>query len=494
MAGAPSFAAEASFAPQRCAQDAPCYRGNDTAWQQRCLRGETPCDEQAQCTGRLPHSCLAASIPFWSQPLTRIRCCMRCCVRFWMRALKLGRNEVHWMTFAKRRGRRERSDDWQGARLQTHAQSGEVLFGEMDAAVLAHGNMLYSHRSLRARLELRPARHSNGQQRPEPFAKAPRHVHGSLLTQLATGSLVLLHSNEAEHAALLMEHLHNATALAPPRVAVSIISRDDQPIPTAPALRLWRAVRAAWPRSGVPLPQWFVQNVATTTARPGADGIQAFPIGVHNPNQLAAFLTHISPRELEAQVAQRRTLLMCCCMQADVPERHAALAALVRNGFPCNASVDQAPSRRVLRQALRSAGSTSTVADREAVGTLPSLRHSWTYYATALHSKFVASPAGHGRDCYRTWEALALGAVPVMRLLPNASADRSKFEDVPVVWVHDWAEVTPNFLEEKWRELRQRSAASGPSGGVEARGAHFPFWLRALTAGAAGTSSDLRVG
>ena len=106
----------------------------------------------------------------------------------------------------------------------------------------------------------------------------------------------------------------------------------------------------------------------------------------------------------------------------------------------------------------------------------------------------MASPAGHGRDCYRTWEALALGAVPVMRLLPNASADRSKFEDVPVVWVHDWAEVTPNFLEEKWRERRQRSAAAGPSGGVEARGAHFPFWLRALTAGAAGTSSDLRVG
>ena len=37
-------------------------------------------------------------------------------------------------------------------------------------------------------------------------------------------------------------------------------------------------------------------------------------------------------------------------------------------------------------------------------------------------------------------------ALQVLRIAPNASADRRKFEDVPVVWVRDWAELTPRFL------------------------------------------------
>ena len=91
-----------------------------------CLRSELPCDDELPCVGRYPHSCLAVSIPLWSQPLDRVRCCMRCCVRYWMRTLRLGRNEAHWASFARRRGRRERSDDWGAARLQSHATSGQV--------------------------------------------------------------------------------------------------------------------------------------------------------------------------------------------------------------------------------------------------------------------------------------------------------------------------------------------------------------------------------
>ena len=91
-----------------------------------CLRSELPCDDELPCVGRYPHSCLAASIPLWLQPLDKVRCCMRCCVRYWMRTLRLGRNEAHWAAFARRRGRRERSDDWGAARLQSHATSGQV--------------------------------------------------------------------------------------------------------------------------------------------------------------------------------------------------------------------------------------------------------------------------------------------------------------------------------------------------------------------------------
>ena len=340
--------------------------------------------------------------------------------------------------------------------------------------MLAHGNVLYSRRGKYAQLSLRPPPHS------VHSAPRSRQTMRGLLAELTSGSVLLLHSNEAEHAGVLLEVLRNVTALVPPRVAVSVVSRDDRPMPSEQALHRWRDVRASWQRASLLPPQWFVQNVAgsAVVARPGSEGIHPFPIGVHNPNQLRAFLDHVTPRGLEAQVAQRRTLLMCCCMQADVPERQRALAALARNGFPCDATADQAPSKTILGAAIRSAG-TAPSGDGTEAEAAERLR-TWPYYATALHSRFVASPAGHGRDCYRTWEALALGAIPVMRILPNASADRSKFENVPVIWVRDWEEVTPSFLRERWRELRRRVAERASA--IESRGAHFPFWLHGLTA------------
>ena len=340
--------------------------------------------------------------------------------------------------------------------------------------MLAHGNVLYSRRGKYAQLSLRPPPHS------VHSAPRSRQTMRGLLAELTSGSVLLLHSNEAEHAGVLLEVLRNVTALVPPRVAVSVVSRDDRPMPSEQALHRWRDVRASWQRAGLLPPQWFVQNVAgsAVVARPGSEDIHPFPIGVHNPNQLRAFLDHVTPRGLEAQVAQRRTLLMCCCMQADVPERQRALAALARNGFPCDATADQAPSKTILGAAICSAG-TAPSGDGTEAEAAERLR-TWPYYATALHSRFVASPAGHGRDCYRTWEALALGAIPVMRILPNASADRSKFENVPVVWVRDWEEVTPSFLRERWRELRRRVAERASA--IESRGAHFPFWLHGLTA------------
>ena len=231
-----------------------------------CLRSKLPCDDELPCAGRYPHRCLAASIPLWSQPLDKVRCCLRCCVRYWMRSLRLGRNEAHWASFARRRGRRERSDDWGTARLQSHATGGQetlapalalalvaptstpgpspapnqVLLGEMDAALLAHGNVLYSRRGKYAQLSLRPPPHSLAAQPPGGM-RQPRskQTMRALLAELRPGSVLLLHSNEVEHAGVLLEVLRNVTALVPPRVAVSVVSRDDRPMPSEPMLRHW---------------------------------------------------------------------------------------------------------------------------------------------------------------------------------------------------------------------------------------------------------------
>lgn len=52
--------------------------------------------------------------------------------------------------------------------------------------------------------------------------------------------------------------------------------------------------------------------------------------------------------------------------------------------------------------------------------------------------KFTISPQGFGLDCHRTWEALMLGSVPIVRRGPLSPL----FADLPVVQVDDWTEVT----------------------------------------------------
>ena len=50
---------------------------------------------------------------------------------------------------------------------------------------------------------------------------------------------------------------------------------------------------------------------------------------------------------------------------------------------------------------------------------------------------FVVSPFGNGLDCHRTWEALALGCIPIVKSSPFDIL----FKDLPVWIVEDWSEV-----------------------------------------------------
>jgi hypothetical protein len=55
---------------------------------------------------------------------------------------------------------------------------------------------------------------------------------------------------------------------------------------------------------------------------------------------------------------------------------------------------------------------------------------------------FVLSPRGGGPDCHRTWEALALGCVPVLK----SSGLDPLFENLPVLIVKDWSDITAELL------------------------------------------------
>lgn len=69
-----------------------------------------------------------------------------------------------------------------------------------------------------------------------------------------------------------------------------------------------------------------------------------------------------------------------------------------------------------------------------------------------LRSQFVISPPGNGLDCHRTWEAVHLGAIPVVL----SSQMDSAFDDLPIIIVSDWKQVTPEYLKKKSQEFSKK--------------------------------------
>ncbi len=76
-----------------------------------------------------------------------------------------------------------------------------------------------------------------------------------------------------------------------------------------------------------------------------------------------------------------------------------------------------------------------------------------SYLQDLASSKFVLSPTGKGLDCYRTWEALLMGSIPIVK----RSTIDSLFKGLPVVIVNDWKEVTEEFLEKKYKEIASKT-------------------------------------
>lgn len=71
---------------------------------------------------------------------------------------------------------------------------------------------------------------------------------------------------------------------------------------------------------------------------------------------------------------------------------------------------------------------------------------------------FVVSPEGAGMDCHRTWEAILLGCVPIVK--KNALA--GLFADLPVLLVDDWQEVNRDALMQYFQALPERKFDFSP--------------------------------
>jgi len=68
-------------------------------------------------------------------------------------------------------------------------------------------------------------------------------------------------------------------------------------------------------------------------------------------------------------------------------------------------------------------------------------------------SKFVFSPRGKNFDSFRTWETLLLGSIPIIKRDPFSYL----YEDLPVLIVDDYSEITEEFLLTKYEEMSEKT-------------------------------------
>lgn len=76
------------------------------------------------------------------------------------------------------------------------------------------------------------------------------------------------------------------------------------------------------------------------------------------------------------------------------------------------------------------------------------------YFDTMVKCNFVLCPDGNGMDTIRLWEALYLGCIPIVK--PHVF---TKFfaEQLPILIVDSWDEITLKFLLKKFKEFDSRS-------------------------------------
>jgi len=74
------------------------------------------------------------------------------------------------------------------------------------------------------------------------------------------------------------------------------------------------------------------------------------------------------------------------------------------------------------------------------------------YYEDIASHKFVLSPRGNGVDCHRTWEALYLRTIPIVK----KSTCMNEFKELPILYVDKWEDLGYINLQEKYEEITSK--------------------------------------
>ena len=79
------------------------------------------------------------------------------------------------------------------------------------------------------------------------------------------------------------------------------------------------------------------------------------------------------------------------------------------------------------------------------------LRGRLRYLRDIRSHKFVLCPRGGGVDTHRLWETLYMECIPIVK----RHIAMNDFTDLPICWIDDWSEVTPEFLESEYKRITE---------------------------------------
>ena len=79
------------------------------------------------------------------------------------------------------------------------------------------------------------------------------------------------------------------------------------------------------------------------------------------------------------------------------------------------------------------------------------------YWKNLQRAKYILSPSGLGWDTYRSWEAITMGCIPVIESYYRKDGFYRVFDDLPVLWVDHFDNVTPSLLEQSYPKILERA-------------------------------------
>lgn len=426
-----------------------------------CLSGSIACELKATCDASrvYPRSCLTTRIPAWVATTTRVQCCMRCCLLYWLQRLGLDANTRHWMRMKKR------FDISSGTGSEEHGQRDvsadlpidSVLLFRFSLARFAHVQALTLEdwsALVKANANVRSPRFSAPS---APFVKEAlvclngfghlpklRRVLSLNATQDLSGitNLTILHSATPPggHRIVFADPLDKIFRGAlSENGSHAVLYGDDTSLSNTSMVRIRRQL-------GASLAHYYAPNLSPDALR--LPFTSAMPLGLNSGGYHVALNFSLMARTLGMQQQTsrhhgRNTSLLCCCMRM-YDHRHAVVAQLVRAGFDC--------------------------------GRLNDGTYSWEQ-TVAMYSRhrFVLDIYGRGKQDFRVWEILLAGAVPVIQYFAEQD---TLLEGLPVVRVSNWSELTPARLGIEWNRI-QRGVDSGSLSWTKA---YLPFWFHRFVA------------
>lgn len=86
------------------------------------------------------------------------------------------------------------------------------------------------------------------------------------------------------------------------------------------------------------------------------------------------------------------------------------------------------------------------------------------FYKELRHHRFCLCPSGNGIDTHRLWESIYVGTIPIVK----HNLVHSDWRELPILFVNDWSEVTPDLL------------ASIDVSGRSIEKAKLSYWIRQI--------------